>query len=156
MEDTTIKKEISPITKKDSKKIINQMENIICKIYKNDGKKYTGFLCNIISNNIIIPVLITNNNILDEQYIKENKEIKITINDDKEERIIKIDNNRKIYSSEIYDIIYKNKSIYILQYLNGNESAVSFGIIDEIKEDIIIHSCYTEPGSPIINIENNK
>ena len=35
MEDTTIKKEISPITKKDSIKIMNQMENIICKIYKN-------------------------------------------------------------------------------------------------------------------------
>ena len=36
-----------PINKEDTKKILNQMENHVCKIYKKDGVKGTGFFCNL-------------------------------------------------------------------------------------------------------------
>jgi hypothetical protein len=51
------------------------MENCICKIYKNGGGKGTGFFCNIKYNNYNIPVMMTNNHVIDEKYIKENNNI---------------------------------------------------------------------------------
>ena len=90
-----IEKYPKPVSIEDTKKIVNQLENNICKIYKKDGSKGTGFFCNISYNNIIIPVMMTNNHVIDEKYIKENNEIQITLNDDKEEKIIQINNKRK-------------------------------------------------------------
>ena len=77
-----IEKYPRPISTKGIKKILNQMENCICKIYRNDGKKGTGFFCKISYNNYNIPVMIINNHIIDEKYIKENNNIYITLNDD--------------------------------------------------------------------------
>ena len=37
-----------PISIERTKKILDQMENNICKVYKNNGGKGTGFFCNII------------------------------------------------------------------------------------------------------------
>jgi len=109
MED--IKKEIMiekyprPISIKGTKKILKQMKNCICKIYKNDGGKGTGFFCNIKYNNNNIPVMMTNNHVIDEKYIKENNNIEITLNDDNiNKTIILNNNNRKIYTNEEYDI----------------------------------------------------
>ena len=93
-----------PISIEGTKKILNQMENSICKIYKEDGGKGTGFFCHIIHNNNIIPMIMTNNHILDDIYLKQNKEINITLNDDKESKIIKLNNDRVIYTNKIYDI----------------------------------------------------
>ena len=98
-----IEKYPRPVSIEGTKKILNQLENNICKIYKKDGSKGTGFFCNISYNNIIIPVMMTNNNVIDEKYIKENNEIQITLNDDKEEKIIKINDKRKIYTNKEYD-----------------------------------------------------
>ena len=109
MED--IKKEIMiekyprPISIKGTKEILDQMENCICKIYKNDGGKGTGFFCNIKYNNNNIPVMMTNNHIIDDKYIKENNNIEITLNDDNiNKTIILNNNNRKIYTNKEYDI----------------------------------------------------
>ena len=181
MKDEDVKKEImlnkypKPISIEGTKTILKQMQNNICKIYKNDGGKGTGFFCNISYNNIIIPVMITNNYVIDQKYINENDKIKITINDDKEEKVIILNNNRKIYTNEEYDttiieikpeidkinnfmeldekiykksnIIYNNESIYIIQYPNGEKAVVSYGIINKINEYDIIHYCCTESGS---------
>ncbi len=191
MED--LKKEIMiekyprPVSIEGTKKILNQLENNICKIYKKDGGKGTGFFCNISYNNIIIPVMMTNNHVIDEKYIKENNEILITLNDDKEEKVIKINDKRKIYTNKEYDttiieikqkedninnfmeideniyknnnIIYNNKSIYIIQYPFSDKAHVSYGIISNIDEYNINHYCCTESGSsgsPIINLLNHK
>ena len=109
MED--IKKEIMiekyprPISIKGTKEILNQMENCICKIYKNGGGKGTGFFCNIKYNNNNIPVMMTNNHVIDEKYIKENNNIELTLNDDNiNKTIILNNNNRKIYTNKEYDI----------------------------------------------------
>ena len=165
-----------PISIKGTKEILNQMENCICKIYKNDGGKGTGFFCRIIYKNYNIPVLMTNNHVIDELYLKENNNIKLTLNDDNINRIIILDKNRKIYTNKEYDITiieiknekdkinnfmdldekifnedsdisYNNHSIYIPQYLNGEKAVVSYGIIKIIDGYNITHFCCTESGS---------
>ena len=177
-----------PISIEGTKKILSQMENNICKIYKNDGGKGTGFFCNINYNNKIIPIMMTNNHVIDEKYLKENTKIKITLNDDKIIKIINLDDNRLIYSNEEYDttiieiypekdniknfmeiddivfkeesnILYNNKSIYIIQYPNCDKASVSYGIMTNIIDYDINHFCCTErgsSGSPIMNLLNNK
>ena len=55
---------------------------------------------------------------------------------------------------------YKNESIYILNYMNGDNILVSYGLISEINEDNgIHHKCNTDngsSGSPILSLKNNK
>ena len=147
----------------------------------------TGFFCKITYEDKLIPVLITNYHVIDDNYILENDNLKIYINDDY--KIIKL-KNRKIYSSyeNKYDIMilklkdedeindyleidknifkhnsensYKNDPIYILQYPDAKEAAVSYGIgIEKISEYEIKHLCNTKNGSsggPIINSLNDK
>ena len=59
-----------------------------------------------------------------------------------------------------YKNIYKNESIYILNYMNGDNIVVSYGLISEINEDNgINHKCNTDngsSGSPILSLKNNK
>ena len=133
----------SPITIEGTKEILNQMKNCICKI-NNDKGKGTGFFCYIEYEDKKFPVMITCNHVIDENIINKDNKINITLNDEKIDKKIIIDNNRKIYTSLEYDItiieikpkeddidsfldldlnIYKketsnmnNESIYIIQY----------------------------------------
>ena len=50
------------------------MKDYICKIHLEDGVKGTGFFCNIKYKDKNIPVIITNNHNIDDNYIKEKKE----------------------------------------------------------------------------------
>ena len=157
-EEGLIKGSIDSISIEKMYKLINQMKKCI---YKIDGNKIgTGFFTKILYNNELISVMITNYHIIDDNYIKNNKQIKISIND--ELQLINI--NEKIYSSitEEYDIIiikikeeeiknyleidqniydnnseelYKNESIYILHYPNGGKVSISFGYgIEKIND----------------------
>ena len=177
-----------PITIEGTKRILNQMENCICQIHNKEGEKGTGFFCTIPSNtpSKSIQIMITNYHIIDEKFLKENKEIKISLNDEKEERIIVL-NDRKIYANEKYDItiieikkekdninnfleidkdifektnvFYNNQSIYVIQYPFNDKISVSYGVINNINEYTINHYCSTKSGSlcsPIINLLNHK
>ena len=94
----------NPVDIEGTKKILYQMENCICRIYKSNGKKGTGFFCKIPfpDKNNLLPFLITNNHILNENDIENNKTINLTIyNKEKNENIekrIKIDDSRKKFS----------------------------------------------------------
>ena len=197
----------SPVSVGGTRKILFQMEKYICKIYLGNGKNGTGtgFFCKIPFQNKVLPVLITNNHILDENDIKNGKIIKLSIYDNniktnksnnevnnEEIKIIKIDNSRKKYTNpdnkiditiieiksidkinyfleydkdiinkneEFIKLDYKNKSIYILHYPNG-ELNVSYGIINDIiSKKIINHKCCTEEGSsggPILLLKTFK
>ena len=132
---------------------LKYMINYICKI---SGKFIgTGFFCKIEYEGNIIPVLITNYHIIDDEYINNNTHLKIYI--DNNLKIINLNKDRKIYSSETekYDImiikikkedeinnfleieqnikienpenIFKDESIYILHYPNGGEAMISYG-----------------------------
>ena len=182
-----IKDAPDPVNIQKTKKILDQMINCICKI-KIKGANGTGFLCQIPSiNNITGNYLITNYHIIDETYYKENKEINILLNDDQEIRTIDLGIKRETYFNKDYDIaiielntidkinnylelddnlfiekekiFYQDKSIYILQYPNGNKAGVSYGLLSDLEKYDIKHLCSTEhgsSGSPILNLETNK
>ena len=164
-----------------SKKIDEQLEKAICriKIYVKEIEKLkfgTGFLCKIPNPDefVLLPVLITNNHIIDEKKYKENREIEITFDDEKRTKKINTDLQRKFYTSEIYDITIieilpniddlhyfleisleninffenKNLCIYLLHYPRIKESQVSYGILKNISNEFEIeHECCTEEGS---------
>ena len=165
------------ISYESTKKIIEQMEKSVFKI-KIGEKQATGFFCKIPDNNKI--VLITNNHVIDENI----NEINIKIKEEKESRLINI-NNRVKYTNEEYDITiiemnendsinyyleldddiinesseeYIDKTIYLIQYPEG-ELSVSYGILDNIyidKKYNFNHKCSTKGGSSGSPILNIK
>ena len=140
-------KEVIPLDKTDLK----EKGKCICKI---NGKRIgTGFFCKLIYNNSLIPVLITNNHVIDDEYIEEKKKLKFYINEDSQ--VINITKKNIIYSSinNKYDIAiiklqeneikhfleidqnifkynsessYIDEQIYILHFPNAGEAKVSY------------------------------
>ena len=95
-----IKNSPEPVSIQGTKNILYQMENCICKICGNNG---TGFFCKIFfpDESKLLPVLISNNHVLSEKDIENNKEINITINNDSKSRKIIIDKGRKKFTEKI-------------------------------------------------------
>ena len=140
------------------------MNNCICKLCLKNDEIGIGFLCKFPFNNNDLPVLITNNHIMNN--LENNKYIKLNFNNEVKE--IKIDNSRKIYNrydknidiaiieikpnkDKIYnyfdldendifknernlELEYKKRAIYIISYQN-EEVSVSYGLINEIKNN---------------------
>ena len=169
-------------------KIYDQMGKYVCLVDLNNSKA-TGFFCNIPlkDKKQYLPVLVTCNHVIDENMLKENNVICISLFDKKEIRNIEL-NNRHMYTNRKYDVtlieikpnidkicnfleldenifgenkenIFKKKSVYVLQYPQGECSSVSFGIILEIKDYMIYHNCWTTFGSaggPLLSMDNFK
>jgi len=140
--------------------ILEQLKKSVFEI-KYNNKTTTGFLCKIPSEKRIINTLIMNYQMINEKFIKENKVLKISMNDNKEKIDIKLDSERKIYLNKIFniamievkqedninendfleldnnllkedsEIFYKDESIYLLQYKEENNASVSYGLIME-------------------------
>ena len=130
-------------------------ENYICRI--NGNMKGTGFFCKIESTGELIPVLITNYHVVNDDFMNQNTKLTFYVKDDVKDVLhsINIDKDSKIYSSirNKYDMMiirlkegevnnyleidenifdnsvddYKNESIYILHHPNAEEAKVSFG-----------------------------
>ena len=181
-EEKILKGQMKPVSRDAYKIIDNQMDKFICKIYGINEKVGTGFFCKIPFPDEfkLIPVLITNNHILNENEILNDRIIKISLDDDKIKKDIKKYPERKSYTSSKYDTTiieifpdkddirnfldlennftnsekeYREREAYVLQYPKGNKCSVSFGNIIDINEFNIIHKCSTEHGSsggPII------
>ena len=161
--------------------ILDQMNKCVCKVYSEHNRISTGFFCFIPYNNIKFPVLIVNNHVINEEFIKKNETISLELNNEKKAINIK---DKKIYTNMEYDItiieidpdkdfIYnfleidqnmfiegeifcKDQSIYLLQY-----DKVSFGVLKKIDYDDqrIDHACSSDRdsgGSPIMNLSNNR
>ena len=182
-----IKNSTDPVSISCTKKILDQMTNSICKI-KTKGANATGFFCRTqLEANENIDFLMTNYHVLDEQFYNENKEINLLLNDDTEALVIDLTFKRRKYFNKEYDIalielkeidkvknylelddnlfkgnenvFYEEKSIYLMGYPNGKKACVSYGLLTNINESNITHTCSTEngsSGSPILNLENNK
>ena len=75
----TIDISINPISFEQTKKILEQMGNYICKIIIDNDTKGTGFLCKIPlhGDNKLTPVLITNNNVINDNMLARKKDITI-------------------------------------------------------------------------------
>ena len=146
--------------------LLNLIKTHICKIYCKDGSHGTGFFCYIpIGWGNILPALLTNNHVLKINDIKPGQTIYFTIdNDDKKYSII-VDNNRKTFTNEIFDVtiieikqedkieeksffdldkqifeensykIFRNYQIFVLHYPKGEEMKISPGVIKNITEE---------------------
>ena len=171
-----IKNYPKPISLKSTEKIIEQMKNNVCRIKLLNGNKGTGFFCKLIFNNKILPVLITNNHVINQEILNKNDKILIIINSEVKE--IQLENRIK-YTNKEYDItiikikekkdkinnyleiddniiqnksnIYVKESIYTIQYEGDREEvSVSYGIIkgiDELDNYTFKHLCSTNKGS---------
>ena len=160
-----------------TEKILFQMKNCVCKIYLDDNNAsntYTGFFCKIPYNSNSMPVLITTNQILNQKETQKNKNIKLSINDEKkfininldEKRQIFIDNNKlKVAIIEIKpndnikdyleiddsiinnkeNNLYKKRFAYILHYPVAKNVQVTYGSTYELIGNNIFH---------YINLEN--
>jgi len=156
-----------PITINEMDIISEQMKKCIFKIENNNGVG-TGFFCYIPYKNEKLKVMITSYTILNEDIIKHNKTIEVSLNDNKVKKIINfedkniytnfeynitiinIDSDRdkvtdfleldeKIFNENIKD--YNDTNIYTLQYHKYNDdkkASVSFGILKEIKDNYTI------------------
>ena len=82
------------------------LERSICKINCNDGSHGTGFFCVIpfLNDWDTLRVLITNEHVLKENDILPGKIIKLSLNDERKNIEIIIDESRKTYISQKYDI----------------------------------------------------
>ena len=79
----------SPVTVEGAKIILKQLEKCSCKI-ENQNCKGTGFFCHIPYENRKLNVMITNNHIINDNILKNNGTINVTLNDDKEFKYINI------------------------------------------------------------------
>ena len=144
-------------------------KNCICVV--NGIKTGTGFFTKILYKDNLIPVLITNNHIINDKFLEKEKIIKVYIN--KKSILININKDSKIYSSisgefditiirvdeddineflvidenifkDKSELTYKNENIFILHYQYGKEAKVSNGNgIEIISEYNIKHKCNT-------------
>ena len=114
-----------PVTIDDTEIILKQMKYNICKIENKNGNG-TGFFCKILNKKL----LLTNNHIINEEIIKNNNIIKVTLNDDKIKKDIKI---KDYYTSTKYDttIIEINDNDENINYLEIDEDIFDQNIIDE-------------------------
>lgn len=143
MEEEEITKEkfmndsLEPISIEQTEKILYQMKNCICKIYIK-GNTGTGFFIKIpykYKTNLLT-VLITNNHVLNENELREQKAL-ILYTNNTECKHIKIDNNRKLYSNELLDvtIIEIKEDDNINDFLELEDEIINN--IDLNNEDII-------------------
>ena len=168
-----------PIKYECTKIILEQMEKNICKLKLSNGNKGTGFFCYIPfpDNNNLLPVLITNNHLINESLLyNDNEIIKIEIKKGESSKFLNL-NGRKKYTDKNIDITfieikqeldnikdflyldenifnniglqndYVNETIYIPQYPEEILS-VSFGILRSINNNYdFTHLCSTKKGS---------
>ena len=136
----------NPITYESIKKLKKQMKYGICKIIKNENERGTGFFCEIPfpDRKNILNVLITNNHIIDEEYIKKNKSIKLKIKSEENETNINL-KDRIIFTNEEYDttIIEIKKSDNIKYFLELDDKIINDIIKNKNKNyDFIDNTIY--------------
>ena len=153
-------------------KIINNLiEKCLCKIINYGDEKGkigrgTSFFCKIPFPDSfhLLPVLIKNNHVLDDNHIRLNKYIQFQLGDSENIHKILIDNKRKTYTNKNFDTTIieilendgldkesfletqpfnmneniektlKNKKTYIIHYPLGGKSEISFGSILSINK----------------------
>ena len=160
------------------------MNKAFYKIIKNEKEIGFCFFCNIRYKREYIPVMITNNQIINEAYLANNNNVKISINNKYQLihfgyikyfnkkydiSIIEIVENKesKINYLELDDIIYENEdyifdnkeSLYCINYSKDKNITVTFGIMNNINNKEIKYLNYANQVndiSLIFNLSSNK
>ena len=159
-------------------KSVELSKNSVCKII-NGGKYGTGFFCNISSKHI--KVLITNNHVLDQNFLDQEKTL-YYLDGECIKKNINIEGDRFKYTDEnldctIIEILekedkilhflegdenldnYKNMQILIFQFPEGRGLSMAPGLITNQKANKIFYECSTDKGSsgsPLILADNRK
>ena len=134
--------------------IKNKTKKIICQIKNNSGVKETAFFCAIPfpDKNHQLPVLITNDKIISKEDINNGKTITLSLDDNKLEIEINIDNKRKNYIDK------ENKiSLIEIKRFDGLDINSFFDIDNKILEnDQFIQNYYPNQTVYILYYYNNK
>ena len=147
-----------PVTFEGTEKILNQMNKCVCKIYSKGGG--SGFFTKIPFNNMLLPVLITNNHVLDPNTIKK-MNIIISLKCEKEKKTIEINDNRKIYTNEELDItiieIKPNKDNINNEYIDLDDDIINYlknnknvNDLDDIYSNKSIYLLHYPKGNNIV------
>ena len=163
------------------KKITNSgIEKCICKIiFEDELKCGTGFFCNIKEKKL--KVLITNNHVINKEYLEKGKRIKIELEEEEREINLELNRMKKTDKDLDYTIIeiikedninnyleveeninindYIDKQIFIVQHPGGDELNYSHGKINSKQDEFILYSAGSKggsSGSPIILFNNLK
>ena len=180
-----IKNSPNPVTIEGTEKILFQMKNCVCKIHGKIKGTGFFWKIPFPNQENLKPFLLTNNHILNSEDFKKEKSITISINNETVKKSIKIDNSRIVFTSAKLDVtfieikqkdginnflelddniseddellndLYSKESIYILQYPEGNDIVVSYGLTHSLNNEIINHKCNTKEGSsgsPILSL----
>jgi len=148
-----------PVSLKATEKIIDQMNNSICRL-QIDNKKGNGFFTKIPYKNNLLPVLITNNHIINIDDILNHKNISIYINNDKKIKTLKLDINRKKYTNEELDItiieIIENEDKLNNKYLELDDEIINYFQLN--KEENINYLNYIDINESIylLNYQKDK
>ena len=147
-----------PITLKATEKILDQMNNGICRIF-NNNKNGTGFFVKIPYKKYILPVLITNSHVINIDDILNKSIISIYINNDKSLKKIKLDNNRKIYLNEksnITIIEIKEEDKLNNKYLELDDNIINYFKLNENEKLYYLNNIYYNESIYIFNyVEDN-
>ena len=141
------------LTQAQLKIALSQMEKTICKIKLADEKIGTGFFCLIPFPDKFnpLPVLITCNHVLDKNNISEGSEINFSLNNEKINKLISINNSRKTYTS-----IEKDITIIEIKPKDDKVGAESFLDIDENVFKDEDYSVYKDKSVYINHYESGK
>ena len=148
-----LKNQTNPIPHESMKYIIKQMETCMCKINFNNGSG-TGFFCLIPFPDLenTLPVLITNNHVLEEKDIEEGKKIQFTLKNDKYSYSIFINNKRKVYTNASpFDV-----TIIEIKKTDEIIKMCSFLEIDEEIYNTTSYHIYMQKSVYIIHYPNGK
>ena len=189
IKEISVNNSIGLISIKAAEIILDQMKNCVCKIHHQGQKGtgffikvpyYNNYLTLLIINILLldindtkidntITISLNNEDIFKEikldnkRRIYTNKDLDITIieireNEDKIYDFLFLDEN--ILNDQInINNVYINESIYILNYKNGGDVYLSYGLLNNIKDDKINKNKGTNiysSGSPIILLKNYK
>ena len=143
-----------PVSLEGTKKIFNQMNKCVCKLY--NGCEGTGFFTKIPYNNKLLPILITNNHIINENDIKINKKISIYLN--KEIRTIELDEKRKRYTNEKFDItiIEIKEKDNIEKYIELDDNIMDYFISKRKENPNYINEIYFNKSIYILNYKKGN
>ena len=147
-----------PVSFKGTENILNQMNNCVCRIYNNGNG--TGFFTKIPFKSKLLPVLITNNHILNQNDIKNNETIILDLNNDKILKKLKIDNNRLRYTNEKLDItiieIKENEDKLNNEYLKLDDNIINYFKSNENEDPNYLNDIYSNESIYIINYPKDK
>ena len=148
----------SPVSLKGTENILDQMKNCVCRIYNN--QRGTGVFTKIPYKDKMLPVLITNNHIIDENDLKDNNIINLSINNNEEKRIIKLDEKRIRYTNKELDItiieIREKEDKLNNKYIELDDNIINYFTTNIKEEPSYLNKIYSNESIYVINYPKDK